>query len=334
MDGRRTSWLARHAVLAAAIVAGRLAGIAPGPVGRHGSQQPVRTVRRRPTRSGRQRRPGSIGSRRSRCWPTGSGTRPSKSSANCRKRRKASCSASRPHRFIGLREWCQLRLAALPPEALKLYRGRVDPVARKWYEQGIAKRDRKLLREHRRSGVRQQFRRRRPDGPGRDGAGIGRLCRGAMELGADRAGRASWPIGSRRHCHKPWPSYPDTNLDLAAVRARLVLVSILEGATDRARGRIGRVRQAASRRPRPARRPRGPIRRTAANRCWPRAPRGRRPRPIADWPTFAGNPQRNKTAAPLVDVGAVAWRVPLRPAAAPLQARWAPRPSAKIPASR
>ena len=34
---------------------------------------------------------------------------------------------------------------SLPPEALKLYRGRVDAAARKWYEEGVARRDRKLL---------------------------------------------------------------------------------------------------------------------------------------------------------------------------------------------
>ena len=48
-------------------------------------------------------------------------------------------------RYVSLREWCQLQLAALPPEALKLYRARVDPVAQKWYEQGIAERNRTLL---------------------------------------------------------------------------------------------------------------------------------------------------------------------------------------------
>ena len=33
-----------------------------------------------------------------------------------------------------------------------------------------------------------------------------------------------------------------------------------------------------------------------------------------NWPTFAGNPRRNRIASPLVDVGAVRWRVRLRPA--------------------
>ena len=50
-----------------------------------------------------------------------------------------------PWRYVNLSDACQLQLAALPPEALKLYRRRVDPVAQKWYEEGIARRDAKLL---------------------------------------------------------------------------------------------------------------------------------------------------------------------------------------------
>ena len=48
-------------------------------------------------------------------------------------------------RYVGLADWCQSQLASLPPEALRLYRGRADAVAREWYERGIAGRDRKLL---------------------------------------------------------------------------------------------------------------------------------------------------------------------------------------------
>ena len=50
-----------------------------------------------------------------------------------------------PWRYVNLSDACQMRLAALPPEALKLYRRRVDPVAQKWYEEGFARRDAKLL---------------------------------------------------------------------------------------------------------------------------------------------------------------------------------------------
>ncbi len=50
-----------------------------------------------------------------------------------------------PSRYVGLHDWCQLQFAALPPEALKLYRRRIDPLARQWYQRGIAGRDRDLL---------------------------------------------------------------------------------------------------------------------------------------------------------------------------------------------
>ena len=50
-----------------------------------------------------------------------------------------------PGHFVNLSDACQRKLAALPPEALKLYRRRIDPVAHKWYEEGFARRDAKLL---------------------------------------------------------------------------------------------------------------------------------------------------------------------------------------------
>jgi hypothetical protein len=226
-----------------------------------------------------------------------------------------------PHRFISLRDWCQLRLAALPPEALKLYRSRVDPVARKWYEQGIANRDPKLLRNI----VDQAFASSFGD------EALMALGEIALESGDFARARWNWEriipvhnprVGAavalppqRNTLPQAWPSYPDTKLDLAAVRARLVLVSILEGATARARGEL-----AAHRKLHPDAQGRlgGHDGRyvqlleslLAESVSWPAASAD------ADWPTFAGNPQRNKAAAPLLDVGAVAWRIPLRPAAA------------------
>ena len=215
-----------------------------------------------------------------------------------------------PHRFIGLRDWCQLRLAALPPEALKLYRSRVDPVAQKWYEQGIAHRDRKLLQNI----VDQTF----ASSFGDDA--LMTLGEIALESGDYAAARWHWerivPVQNPGPAAMPpaWPSYPDTNLDLATVRARLVLVSILEGATDRARAELAAL---AKLHPDAQGRLGGRNGRyvqlleslLAESASWHAVPSD------ADWLTFAGNPQRNTTAAPLVDVGAVAWRIPLRPAA-------------------
>jgi outer membrane protein assembly factor BamB len=48
--------------------------------------------------------------------------------------------------LVQVRWLCHLDLAALPAEALRLYRNRVDAQARKWFEQGAANRDVALLR--------------------------------------------------------------------------------------------------------------------------------------------------------------------------------------------
>ncbi len=50
-------------------------------------------------------------------------------------------------RSVAARRLCHARLAALPPEALRLYRDRVEPQARKWLEEGTATRDAALLRK-------------------------------------------------------------------------------------------------------------------------------------------------------------------------------------------
>jgi outer membrane protein assembly factor BamB len=223
-----------------------------------------------------------------------------------------------PHRFIPLREWCQLRLAALPPEALKLYRARVDPVAQKWYEQGIAARDRRLLQ----NVVDQAF----ASSFGDDALmALGEM---SFESGDFAAARWQWqrivpvtpptkPDAAAQPAHRSdlplngWPSYPDTNLDLATVRARLVLASILEGAADRAKAELAAF---AKLHPDAQGTLGGRHGRYVAllesflaeSLSWPAM------RSDAGWPTFAGNPQRNKTAAALVDLGAVAWRTRLR----------------------
>jgi cellulose synthase operon protein C len=208
-----------------------------------------------------------------------------------------------PHRFIPLREWCQLRLAALPPEALKLYRARVDSVAQRWYEQGIAARDRKLLQ----NVVDQAF----ASSFGDDALmALGDM---SLESGDTAAARWQWqrvvpvtpsakPDAAAQPRHgsdlplDAWPSYPDTNLDLAAVRARLVLASILEGAADRAKAELAAFTKLhpdaqgtlGGRRGRYAALLESLL---TESLSWPAL------RSAPGWPTFAGNPQRNKTAA-------------------------------------
>ena len=106
-----------------------------------------------------------------------------------------------------------MQLAALPPEALKLYRRRVDPVAQKWYEEGIARRDAKLLG----NVVQQAFASSWGD-------------KALMALGEMRLEEADFSAAlvlgthpareaAARRGPDTWPGYPDSTLDPAAVRA-------------------------------------------------------------------------------------------------------------------
>ena len=50
-----------------------------------------------------------------------------------------------PRRYIRLADYCHLQIASLPAAALELYRKPVDPVAERWYADGMAHRDAALL---------------------------------------------------------------------------------------------------------------------------------------------------------------------------------------------
>ena len=52
-----------------------------------------------------------------------------------------------PARYVTLRTYCQMRLASLHGEALRLYRSRVDQTAQQWCEQAVAARDVALLEQ-------------------------------------------------------------------------------------------------------------------------------------------------------------------------------------------
>ncbi len=49
------------------------------------------------------------------------------------------------HHYIPLTDYCQMQLATMPPEALAIYRGRVDALAKRWYDEGVAQHDSALL---------------------------------------------------------------------------------------------------------------------------------------------------------------------------------------------
>lgn len=159
-------------------------------------------------------------------------------------------------KFLTLPAYCQLLISKWPPEGLAVYRRSADTLAETWYRDGIANRDSDLLGRV----VDEAF----CSSWGDDALfALGEL---ALERGDYARARRCWqamspmlraPNGQtawaalygidiarqwprirtawqQRSSPADWLAYPDTDLDLADVRARLVLVSIRAGELDRA----------------------------------------------------------------------------------------------------
>ena len=184
---------------------------------------------------------------------------------------------------------------------MKLYRSRVDASARKAYEDGVAQRDRRLLLSVVDQSLASSF--------GDEALlALGEL---SFEEGDFTAARWFWerivPAKLPPGASPTWPGYPDTNLDLAAVRAWLVLVSIVEGSLDRAKGELAEfTRLHGDARGRLGGREVKYVEALAA--MLGEAARWPTPAASLDWPTFAGNFARNKIAPSLPDPAGVAWR--------------------------
>jgi len=209
-----------------------------------------------------------------------------------------------PNRCLPLRQACQLQLISLPPEGLAEYRRRVDADARRLYEEGVTRRDARRLREVVDRYLASSW---------ADNA-LDALGEISLESGDPAAARSYWervvPVASGAERPSAWLGVPDTDLDLAAVRARLVLASILEGSTDRASEEWARFNQLhpeargwfGGREVRYADALSALLTESAQ---WPR------PKSRDDWPTFAGAASRNAVAAWPPKAPGPTWRVPL-----------------------
>lgn len=169
-------------------------------------------------------------------------------------------------RYITLRDYCHLQIAKLPPPALQLYRQRVDPQAEQWFTQARQSGDETLLRRI----VEQFYCSSRGDDAmlllgehslergdsltaRRWWQQISPLTRGAGGApawiavdGYDLAGEESLEVLSQftsRDAAPRWLAYPDTDLSLAEVRARLALVSIFADDTQRAATEVALLEQ-------------------------------------------------------------------------------------------
>lgn len=161
------------------------------------------------------------------------------------------------NRYITLSQHCHRLVGQLPEEALTLYRRRVDPLAKKWFQEGVQQRDSAKLQRI----VDDMF-----CSSWGDNAlfALGELSLERGEYVAARSywelispllrgpkGRPLWlamrdidlnekwdsvkPILLNRTGPSGWIAYPDTDLSLTDVRVRLILASIRERAFDRAK---------------------------------------------------------------------------------------------------
>jgi outer membrane protein assembly factor BamB/tetratricopeptide (TPR) repeat protein len=249
-------------------------------------------------------------------------------------------------RYLPLRTLCDLRLAAwatTQPEALALYRRRVDPLAQRWYAEAVDARDEDQLLRLTQQMLMSSY--------GDDA--LLRLGDMHLQQGRYRAARACWeklsPTLRSSAAVQAFPpavaggplwlalrgvdwsaegeqiaekinsarisvsaaAYPDTDLPLSEIRARLVLASILEGSFDRAEVELILFRQLHGQAQGTLAGRTGPLSQLLAEmlqqaQSWSNGA-GR-----ADWPTFAKTQQRDGVADRSVDPpGAPTWRYKL-----------------------
>jgi outer membrane protein assembly factor BamB len=235
-------------------------------------------------------------------------------------------------RFVSLRTYCHFQLAQMPGEALAVYRRRVDPLAERWYHEGLAARDEQPLRRV----IDELFCSTWGDDAlmalgelaleRSDYAAARRYWEQIAPMLRDPAGTPVWLSLREIDFEKHWPqievrwkaaqrpttwlAYPDSTLNLADVRARLILASIRAGELQRAEfelkvfsrfhpdaaGRLGGED--------------GPYLATfealmESARRWPAEPLG------TNWLTFAGSQNRVPAAAKLGPITGPAWSRPV-----------------------
>lgn len=238
-----------------------------------------------------------------------------------------------PGHYVRVREKCHARIAALPPEALRLYRDRLDPLAEQWLAEGLTNRDAALLQD-----VVEQFFCTSFGDDALMALGELELERGRYEQARHHwerispllrtdGGSSLWQaidiarldsdwvtlekLLTSRDQPPEWLAYPGTDLPIADVRARLALVSIREGNLPRAKLEWEILRrlhpeaegQLAGRTVNYAKRLEQLLDEAGS---WPSS------RPNSDWPTFAGAPQRTKHSPPMFRISGPAWPKPLR----------------------
>ncbi|QDU08536.1 PQQ-binding-like beta-propeller repeat protein [Gimesia aquarii] len=210
-------------------------------------------------------------------------------------------------RYVRVSEYCQIFLSQFPPEAIAIYREKVDPRAKRWWEEAIAESSQKPLLNIVEQALMSSY--------GDDA--LYRLGNISWERGDLSQARAHWrkliPVSNaeKQGSNPGVFLYPDTDLSVPEILARLILVSFFEGNFKRAEFELNVFRK---RYPQAAGSLAGKggnfvalLSDILSNRALVSLPDS-----TTEMLTFAGHQTRNYRAEKKVDVGAVAWsfRIP------------------------
>ena len=211
-------------------------------------------------------------------------------------------------RYVNAQTYVDMLLASLPAEGRKLYRAKIDPQARRWFESA-----RRL----------------------RDEEGLERVVRQAFlsSYGDDALlvlGELAWERGDLSRARNCWEKllplstalepgelpevlrYPDSLIEIALVRSRLVLCSLMQGNRARAQAELAAFKRDF---PQTAGRLAGRSGNLAGILEFQMAAGAKPPVSgnLSETLSFAGNAERNQLLAGSIDVGRELWSVRLKP---------------------
>jgi outer membrane protein assembly factor BamB len=216
--------------------------------------------------------------------------------------------AIEPGRFVNVQTFADILIASMPPDGLKLYRAKIDPQARRWFEDARQSRDEEGLEKV----VRKAFLSSYGD------KALLLLGDLAWEQGALSRARNYWekliPASDATAGASDVPlvlKYPDSDTDLAAIQARLVLCTLMQGNLARGRAELKKFRKAYPQSSGQLAGGTGNLVEALQARL-AEAEKSPRLHDEGESNTFASTAARNDCFSRRVDVGGVLWSVPLK----------------------
>ncbi|MGE5195607.1 MAG: PQQ-binding-like beta-propeller repeat protein [Deltaproteobacteria bacterium] len=216
--------------------------------------------------------------------------------------------AIEPGRYVNVQTFADILVASMPAEGLKQYRAKTDPQARRWFETA--------RRLHDEEGLEKVVRKAFLSSYGDDALLL--LGELAWEKGALARARGYWekliPPATRPEAGElPMQlKFPDSEIDPALIKSRLVLCSLMQGNTSRAQAEYEAFRETYPQAAATFAGRHGNLAETLKALVAAAGEERRAPPAGPEAATFASNPGRNQVFPRAVDVGGVLWSLPLK----------------------